>query len=357
MTDVEETFKTLAAGHDAIELSTVVKYLEDCEIPGDLPFIVRLCDLDNNGVMTLEEFVRLVSLLQDFLVVYDNASDIVFITEEMIRLVFHFIDRDDSGHIDEREMDHVIAISEEVGETSYSRVLKEFKKTNLRQISCNTFVELLKPVVLFRISQLDEAFIKNCCTLYQFMTLQHPMDYDSASTALKMLKVKTEDSSTLIRLTDSDNNEVIDEFEFVRLCFGLKEYIIGMSQKRVSSQEEKSNLSHLLYARLLFRLFDTDDNGFISVKEFKNSVRKIPMFAETKNETLFKCYDNDSDKKLSWPEFINFYDHVFEQLEPLSSQLSTLDVKLVTGNIKEMYNNVIGKIGKPGKRRTTCCIV
>ena len=101
-----------------------------------------------------------------------------------------------------------------------------------------------------------------------------------------------EDIKKLIAETDKDNNGTIELAEFIA-------YMDVVSVKPLSQLEEVVEA---------FKIFDIDNNGWITCDEFKSILMNFGGdFTEREVEEIFRESDLNNDGKLAYAEFIEIW--------------------------------------------------
>eukprot|EP00931_Biecheleriopsis_adriatica_P005561 TRINITY_DN107060_c0_g1_i2.p1 TRINITY_DN107060_c0_g1~~TRINITY_DN107060_c0_g1_i2.p1 ORF type:complete len:221 (-),score=51.56 TRINITY_DN107060_c0_g1_i2:138-800(-) len=99
---------------------------------------------------------------------------------------------------------------------------------------------------------------------------------------------------------DSDHDRTISFEEFAK-------WMRSDAQKDVSSAITQATATHGNAMVALFRLWDHDDSGTISLDELRELVTKVaPEMADVNMSQLFEAMDRNKDGQIDYLEFANF---------------------------------------------------
>lgn len=105
-------------------------------------------------------------------------------------------------------------------------------------------------------------------------------------------EAKTEDVDKFLDIVDTNKNGMIEKDEFMRAmeeCYSIP----------------KDKVADVVNA---FKIFDSDEDGIITMKEMKNILLKYAgEFKEEEVEELFKMIDTDANGKISYAEFADIW--------------------------------------------------
>ncbi|MCJ1405472.1 hypothetical protein MMC11_008700 [Xylographa trunciseda] len=101
----------------------------------------------------------------------------------------------------------------------------------------------------------------------------------------------------MINEVDADNNGTIDFPEFLTM--------MARKMKDTDSEDEIRANSHLAYQCEAFKVFDRDNNGFISAAELRHVMTSIgEKLTDDEVDEMIREADQDGDGRIDYNEFV-----------------------------------------------------
>ncbi|WMV56542.1 hypothetical protein MTR67_049927 [Solanum verrucosum] len=203
----------------------------------ELQDMINEVDADGNGTIDFPEFLNLTAGKMK-----DTNS------EEELKEAFRVFDKDQNGFISAAELRHVMTnLGEKLTDEEVDEMIHEADVDGDGQINYDEFVKVMMAkqhsILDFSLSSLFDNKIR-CITTKELGTVTHSLGQNPTEAELQ----------DMINEVDADGNGTIDFPEFLNL--------MARKMKDTDSEEELKEA---------FRVFDKDQNGFISAAELRQT--------------------------------------------------------------------------------------
>merc|ERR1719357_2141894 len=294
---VMEGFKKLDANGDGAisknELKSGMR-LSDQEVE----IVFALGDIDQDGEISLSEFVRLMcpaaeSGLNRFRNSFRNIQELIG--------AFKRFDENCDGSLSPQEL---VAGAKSVGLNLTSSEVKAIftlaDTNNDGEVNYTEFVSALYPVAADGIAKLRNSLKDIGCVRQAFKKFDADGDGEISIQELKngaasIGKFSDGELSAIFALGDVDNDGKISFPEFARIVLPSADEKISQLKKSIGSANEVS---------AAFKKFDVNNDGKISSQELQNGLKSTGLnFTSQEVDVIFAVADLDGDGEISLAEF------------------------------------------------------
>ncbi|KAJ7390484.1 hypothetical protein OS493_025189 [Desmophyllum pertusum] len=236
------------------ELGNAMRSLGENPREEDLQMMINSVDIDGNGQMDFEEFVKLMVAKNQF-----------SFNEREAKEAFRIFDRDCRGYVMSEELRQVFqTLEEKIPEHDINEMLQDQKHQFNRKIS---FDVESNPMKLQNVTCIFQESIPEC-QLEEYFEAFRCFDKDNSGyittkelgTLMKSLGENPTENELqrIINTVDIDRNGMMDFQEFVKL----------MSTKNQFGMEVNE-------AKGAFRIFDSDDRGYVLTSELRQAFGRL----------------------------------------------------------------------------------
>merc|ERR1712106_612748 len=294
---VMEGFKKLDANGDGAICKTELKNgmrLNDQEVE----IVFALGDIDQDGEISLAEFVRLMcpaaeSGLAKFRNSFRNIHEVIS--------AFKRFDENCDGALSQQEL--VAGINSIGLHLTTAEVKAIFILADINQdgeINYTEFVSALYPVAADGIAKLRNSLKDIGCVRQAFRKFDADGDGEISIQELKagagsVGKFSDGELSAVFAIGDIDNDGKISFPEFARIVIPSADEKISQLKKSIGSANEVA---------AAFKKFDVDNDGKISSQELQNGLKSTGLnFTNQEVDVIFAVADLDGDGEISLAEF------------------------------------------------------
>jgi len=294
---VMEGFKKLDANGDGAISKNELKNgmrLSDQEVE----IVFALGDIDQDGEISLSEFVRLMcpaaeSGLNRFRNSFRNIQEVI--------AAFKRFDENCDGSLSQQEL---VAGTKSLGLNLTSAEVKAiFTLADVNQdgeVNYTEFVSALYPVASDGVAKLRNSLKDVGCVRQAFKKFDADGDGEISIQELKngaasIGKFSDGELSAIFALGDVDNDGKISFPEFARIVLPSADEKISQLKKSIGSANEVS---------AAFKKFDVNNDGKISSQELQNGLKSTGLnFNSQEVDVIFAVADLDGDGEISLAEF------------------------------------------------------
>ncbi|KAG5626773.1 hypothetical protein H5410_011991 [Solanum commersonii] len=238
----------------------------------ELQDMINEVDADGNGTIDFPEFLNLMARKKK-----DTDS------EEELKEAFRVFDKDQNGFISAAELRHVMTnLGEKLTDEEVDEIIREADVDGDGQINYDEFVKVMmaKFVTQYQyiFCNLLPNFSTGCITTKELGTVMRSLGQNPTEAKLQ----------DMINEVDADGNGTIGFPEFLNL--------MARKMKDTDSEEELKEA---------FRVFDKDQNGFISAAELRHVMTNLgEKLTDEEVYEMIREADVDGDGQINYDEFV-----------------------------------------------------
>ncbi|KAG5574171.1 hypothetical protein H5410_063937 [Solanum commersonii] len=236
--------------------------------------MINEVNADGNGTIDLPEFLNWMARKKK-----DTDS------EEELKEAFRVFDKDQNRFISATELRHVMTnLGEKLTDEGVDEMIREADVDGDGQINYDEFVKVMMTKLEQGYNSSPAGFftqvnIENgCITTKELGTVMRSLGQNPTEAKLQ----------DMINEVDADGNETIDLPEFLNL--------MARKMKDTDSEEELKEA---------FRVFDKDQNGFISAAELRHVMTNLgEKLTDEEVDEMIREADVDGDGQINYDEFV-----------------------------------------------------